>query len=89
MEHQMVIDIMTHAFRTSLVLAGPALGFALVIGILVSIFQTVTSINEQTLVFVPKMVGVGVAILFFFSWMLAVCVKFCEDMFALIPVLAH
>jgi flagellar biosynthetic protein FliQ len=87
METQVVVDIMSHAFKTALFLAAPSLGFALGIGILVSIFQTVTSINEQTLVFVPKMVGVGIAVLFFFSWMLSIGLQFTENMFLMIPEL--
>ena len=87
MEPQLVIEIMSDAFRTALFLAMPALGFALAIGILVSVFQTVTSINEQTLVFVPKMVGVGIAVLFFFSWMLNVAQHFTIGLLSRIPEL--
>ena len=89
METQIVIDIMTQAFRTALLLAAPGLGIALAVGILVSVFQTVTSINEQTLIFVPKMLGVGLAILFFMSWMVGIALNFTEQILLLIPELTR
>ncbi|MBN1516332.1 flagellar biosynthesis protein FliQ [Candidatus Sumerlaeota bacterium] len=87
METQVVVDILRQAFQTALLLAAPGLGFALIVGLIVSVLQTVTSIQEQTLVFVPKMVGVGAALLFFMSWMLGMVMHFTESLFLLIPEL--
>jgi flagellar biosynthetic protein FliQ len=53
----------------------------LLVGLLVSIFQSVTSINEMTLTFIPKMLAVAVALIFFFPWMMQTLVAFTEQMF--------
>ena len=60
---------MQDAFRTALFLAMPALLSAIVVGVAVSVFQSVTSIQEQTLVFVPKMLAVMLALILFFATM--------------------
>ena len=66
-------------------LAGPVLLFGLVAGILVSMFQAVTSINEMTLVFIPKMLAVGLALLIFFPWMLQIIITFTQNVIINIP----
>ena len=66
-------------------LAGPVLLFGLVAGILVSMFQAVTSINEMTLVFIPKMLAVGLALLIFFPWMLQIIITFTQNVIISIP----
>ena len=58
------------AIKTAILLAAPMLVAGLVIGVLVSMFQAATQINEMTLVFVPKILGVAVVMLLFFPWML-------------------
>lgn len=85
METQVVVDLLRQGFQTALLLSAPGLGIALIVGLIVSVFQTVTSIQEQTLVFVPKMVGVGVSLLFFLSWMIGIMMHFTEEMFLIIP----
>ena len=80
-----VVDIMQSMFRTMFFLALPALLSALVVGVLVSIFQTVTSIQEQTLVFVPKMLAVILALIVTFSWMLSTAIRFASEIFESIP----
>ncbi|MCD7709622.1 MAG: flagellar biosynthesis protein FliQ [Clostridiales bacterium] len=65
-----VLDIMRDAIYTVLITAAPLLLVSLAIGLIVSIFQTVTSIQEQTLTFVPKIVGVFVMMMLVGSWML-------------------
>ncbi len=74
------------AIKTAMMLAGPMLCVGLVVGILVSIFQAATQINEMTLVFVPKMMGVALALLVFFPWMLRVITDFTTNMFTSIPM---
>jgi flagellar biosynthetic protein FliQ len=59
-------------------LTGPILGFGLVIGLLVSIFQATTQIQEQTLAFIPKIAAVIIAMLVFGPWMLATMVDFTQ-----------
>nr|WP_106784219.1 flagellar biosynthesis protein FliQ [Lysinibacillus timonensis] len=71
MTEEMVISIAEQAIWMVLVVSGPLLLIALVVGLIVSIFQATTSIQEQTLAFVPKIVAVLVAIIFFGPWMIS------------------
>ena len=65
-----VLDIARDTIYTIIIVSAPLLLISLIIGLLVSIFQTVTSIQEQTLTFVPKIIGVFLGIIIFGSWML-------------------
>ena len=65
-----VLDIARDAIYTIIITSAPLLLVSLIIGLIVSIFQTVTSIQEQTLTFVPKIIGVFVARIIFGSWMM-------------------
>ena len=73
------------ALKITFLLSGPVLLFGLVAGVVVSMFQAATSINEMTLVFIPKMIAVGVGLLLFFPWMLQVLVSFTENTLINIP----
>jgi flagellar biosynthetic protein FliQ len=70
------------AIKVTLLLAAPMLLAGLLVGLLVSIFQSVTSINEMTLTFIPKMLAVALALIFSFPWMMQTLVGFTEQMFA-------
>jgi len=85
METQIVIDMMQESFKVSLFLAMPPLLAALGVGVLVSIFQSVTSIQEQTLVFVPKMLAVMFTLIATFSWMMNMVIHFTERLIENIP----
>lgn len=74
------------AIKTAVLLAAPMLVAGLVIGVLVSMFQAATQINEMTLVFVPKILGVAVVMLIFFPWMLNLIVGFTETLFRDLPM---
>ena len=65
--------------------ARPMLAFGLVIGLVISIFQAVTQINEMTLTFVPKILGIALALLIFLPWMINMLSDFTRHMFELIP----
>lgn len=65
-----VLDIARNAIYTIIITAAPLLLVSLIIGLIVSIFQTVTSIQEQTLTFVPKILGVFVTLMLCGSWMM-------------------
>lgn len=80
-----VMDIGRSALETMLLLSAPMLLFSLVAGLLVSVFQAVTQINEATLSFVPKILAVFLAFLLFFPWMMSVAVGFTAQVFANIP----
>lgn len=68
---QKVIDLVQYALRTVILTSMPMLMFGLVVGLIVSIFQTVTSIQEQTLAFVPKILAVFISIIIFGPWIMA------------------
>lgn len=89
MTPEFVAGYMVEAVKVGLLLAAPILVFSLIAGLVVSIFQAVTQINEMTLVFIPKMLAVGAAILIFFPWMLRVIVNFTENLLTNIPMYIH
>lgn len=76
-----IIHLGREALTTVLLVAGPMLGFGLIVGILVSIFQAATQIQEQTLTFIPKIIAVLVAGLVFGPWMLRVLIEFTERLY--------
>jgi flagellar biosynthetic protein FliQ len=85
MDPQVFVDYMHRAFQTMVIVALPILGTALIVGVLISVFQTVTSIQEQTLVFVPKMLGVIVALILFFPFIVRTIMSFTVSAFQMIP----
>jgi flagellar biosynthetic protein FliQ len=76
MSSEFVIGLAGQALYTVLKVSAPMLGLGLIVGLLVSIFQATTHIQEQTLAFVPKIVAVFVAILVFGPWILNIMVDF-------------
>lgn len=80
MSVDIVVDIMREALFLILKTAAPPLIVSLVIGLIVSVFQTVTSIQEQTLTFVPKMVGMFLTLMLIGHWMLDVMTTFIEEL---------
>ncbi|TWJ18044.1 flagellar biosynthesis protein FliQ [Geobacter argillaceus] len=87
MTPELVVQLARRSFETILLLSAPLLIFSLVIGLLISIFQTVTSINEATLTFVPKIVAVMVAVIIFFPWMMTYMTDFTREIFSLIATM--
>jgi flagellar biosynthetic protein FliQ len=71
------------------VLAGPLLAGALVLGLIVSIFQAATTVQEMTLSYVPKMVIVVIILFFFFGYMLQYTIAFFQEIFNFIPLIAN
>lgn len=88
MTPQMVVAIGREALILTLMLAGPMLAFALVIGVTIALFQAVTQIQEMTLTFVPKIIAVAAAMLIFLPWMINLATDFLRHMLELIPSLA-
>lgn len=68
MTEELVIEVLTEVFYTVFIILLPILGTSLVIGIIISIFQAVTSIQEMTLTFVPKILFTAVAIVLLIPW---------------------
>lgn len=87
MTPQMVISIGREALTVTLLVAAPMLIFGLIIGLIISIFQAITQINEMTLTFVPKILAVALSLLIFLPWMINLLTDFTRHMFALIPSL--
>ncbi|SOB93086.1 flagellar biosynthetic protein FliQ [Ureibacillus xyleni] len=79
MSQEMVISIAERAIWIVLIVSGPLLIVALVTGLLVSIFQATTSIQEQTLAFVPKIVAVFIALIFFAPFMISQMINYVSD----------
>jgi flagellar biosynthetic protein FliQ len=89
MTEQFAIDVARSAFVTALEVGGPLLAASLAIGMLVSIFQAVTQINEQTLSFVPKVLTVAAALALLGPWMCTTLVSYMVGVFNALPQLAH
>ncbi len=89
MTPELVTELGRQAVETTLLVSAPMLGLSLVIGLLVSIIQAMTQINEATLTFVPKILGIFVASLLFFPWMLGVLISFTTSLLTNIPLYAH
>lgn len=85
MGNDFVIEIANQAIKVTMMLAAPMLLGALVIGILVSIFQAVTQINEQTLSFIPKIVIIVGVLVFLSPWMMETMTSFTKDLIISIP----
>ena len=86
MTPEFVTGFFTEAIKTGILLAAPMLAVGLITGILVSMFQAATQINEMTLVFVPKMLGVATALVFFFPWMIKIIVGFTQNLIQNLPL---
>ena len=81
MSHQLVVDLARNAILLSLMLAGPMLIVALGVGLIISVVQAVTQIQEQTLSFVPKLVAVAATFLVALPWMLQLLIKYTTELF--------
>ncbi|SDJ01593.1 flagellar biosynthesis protein FliQ [Salimicrobium halophilum] len=81
MNSEMVIQFAKDGIYTVLLVTGPLLILALAVGLIVSIFQATTQIQEQTLAFVPKIVAVLIGLVFFGPWMLTNMVEFTASVF--------
>jgi flagellar biosynthetic protein FliQ len=84
MTPEMVVDIGRHSLYTMLLVAAPMLGAGLLIGVIVSILQAVTQVNELTLTFVPKIVGVAIAVVIFLPWILRILINYATHQIGMI-----
>ena len=89
MTPELAVEVGRGAIETILVVSAPMLGMSLIIGLLVSLFQAMTQINEATLSFVPKMLGLFLATMLFFPWMLSTLISFMTNILTNIPQYAH
>ena len=85
MTPETVMTIGTKALEMTLLLAAPLLLMALAVGLLVGVFQAATQINEMTLSFIPKLVGMAVTLVVAGPWMLKIMVSYTRELFESIP----
>lgn len=85
MTPEFVVNFAQEAIRVTIFVSMPMLGLGLIVGLAVSIFQAVTQIQEMTLTFVPKILVVLLALLFFASWMLEQLIHFTVSTIEQIP----
>ena len=88
----MTPDFVTYVSRETLItvlyIAGPLLGTTLLVGLAVGIFQAVTSINEMTLTFIPKMAVVAIMLIILTPWFLDVLIRFTQEIMYQIPFMS-
>lgn len=89
MDANYVLYLGRHTLETALLLAAPILLVCMFSGIIISLFQTVTSLRDMTLTMVPKLMAVGITALLFGNWMLQVIIKFTQEIFAQIQTYGH
>ncbi len=89
MDSSFILYLGRHTLETALILAAPILLTCMVVGVVVTLLQAVTSIRDMTLTIVPKLLAVGVVMLIFGSWMLGVMLKFTNEIFGHIQDIGH
>jgi flagellar biosynthesis protein FliQ len=85
MDSDLLHEIMIQSIRLSLLISLPLIGSSMVLGLIISIFQATTSVQEQTLTFVPKIIIIVIALIIFGPWITDVMIEFTEQIFAMIP----
>lgn len=86
MSGDLVIQLGQNALWVVLLVSAPMLGLGLAVGLIVSVFQATTSIQEQTLAFIPKIIAVFIAILIFGPWMLSIMAEYFTNIFVNLPL---
>ncbi|MDR3592770.1 MAG: flagellar biosynthesis protein FliQ [Negativicutes bacterium] len=85
MSSDLAVQIGRDALFMVMLISAPMLGLGLLVGVLVSIFQATTQIQEQTLAFIPKIIAVFVAVLVFGPWIITMMVDYTRELFMLLP----
>jgi flagellar biosynthetic protein FliQ len=85
MSGDLVVQLGQEALFIVMIVAAPMLGLGLIVGLMVSVFQATTSIQEQTLAFIPKIIAVFVAILVFGPWMLRIMTEYLTNILVNLP----
>ena len=89
MDSAFVIYLGRHTLETALLLSAPVLGTCMVVGLVVTLLQAVTSIRDMTLTIVPKLLAVGAVTLIFANWMLQMLLGFSNEIFGYIQNIGH
>jgi flagellar biosynthetic protein FliQ len=85
MTTDLIMGIAAETMKVTLLVSAPVLLVGLVVGLMISIFQAVTQVQEMTLAFVPKIIAVMLALLFAAPWMMDMLVSFTHNLFSNIP----
>ena len=85
MTQAFVMNLGIRAVETAMLVAAPVLLVSLGVGLIISVFQAITQINEMTLSFIPKLVAVVAVLVIFFPWMLQVMLDFTRELILSIP----
>ena len=85
MNQQFIINLGREVFFTAVMVASPMLIAGLIVGVTISVIQTATSIQEQTLTFIPKIVAVVVSLILFLPWMMQTLLDFSVELITNIP----
>lgn len=83
MTEELVIEVLKEVFYTTFLILLPILGVSLIVGIVISIFQAATSIQEMTLTFVPKILVTSVVIIFMFPWIMDKMIAITHKLFSM------
>jgi flagellar biosynthesis protein FliQ len=89
MNEAVIIDITRDALYITLLISGPMLLVGLLVGLIVGVFQAITQIHEMTLTFIPKIVAVGLTMLFLMPWMLQKFSDYTVNLFNMIQLVRH
>jgi flagellar biosynthetic protein FliQ len=89
MNPETIMTVGSRALEITLLIAAPLLLVALVTGLVIGAFQAATSINEQTLSFIPKLIAISVTLVVAGPWMLKVLVSYTRELFESIPTLIN
>jgi len=84
-----VLELAQRSVAVALMISAPVLALGLIVGLIVSVFQAATQIQEMTLTFVPKIIAVGAALVVFGPWMLKSMVTFTHNLSVSLPYLAR
>ncbi len=88
MTPEVVMSMTYQALRVALIMAGPLLLMTLAVGLIISIFQAATQINEMTLSFIPKLLAVGATLVLLGPWLISTMVDYIRSLLDSIPGLA-
>ena len=88
MDNELLREIMIASVRLALMMALPLIGSGMIVGFIIAILQATTSIQEQTLTFIPKIIAIFIALVIFGPWISSNIITFAEQIFEIIPDMA-
>jgi flagellar biosynthetic protein FliQ len=89
MNQDYVVQVLFQAINITILISMPAVGVGLLVGFMISLFQAITQIQEQTLTFVPKVVSVLLVVAFTSPWIISLMIDFTNTLWSAIPSMAR